>query len=108
MAMADEKGWEVEREGRVYGLHVILLKREYVLPWAQFLYAEGTNEEVEAFFSTHDVVIRGTELSLLLTDIASERVTVLREPARVGKFDGGVGPRITELEVRRMEADGLG
>jgi hypothetical protein len=106
MGSADERGWQVESEGRAYGLHAILLKREYVLAWSQFLYAEGTSEEVQAYFSTHDVVIRGTELSLLLSDLASQRVTLLREPGRVDKFRGGAGPRITELEVRRVEAEG--
>jgi hypothetical protein len=106
MASADEKPWQVESEGRAYGLHLILLKREYVLPWSQFLYAEGTSEQVQAFFSTHDVVIRGTDLRVLLSDFASQRVTVLKEPARVDKFTGTTGPRITEVEVRRVQAEG--
>jgi hypothetical protein len=57
MASADEKPWAVDTSSRVYGLQMILLKRVYVLPWAQFLYAEGTSEEVQAFFSTHNVVV---------------------------------------------------
>jgi hypothetical protein len=40
---------EVDVTSRVYGLHIILLKRVYVLPWSHFLYAEGTTEEVQAF-----------------------------------------------------------
>jgi hypothetical protein len=106
MTLGDEKGWEVEGDGRAYGLNAIMLQREYVLPWSQFLYAEGTNEEVQAFFSTHDVVIRGTELTSLLRDFAAQRVTILREPARVDKFIGGSGPRIMELEVRRVQLEG--
>ena len=46
MGLADEKGWQVEADARTYGLHVVLLKREYVLPWVQFLYAEGTEDSI--------------------------------------------------------------
>ena len=106
MALADEKPWGMDTASRVYGLQVILLKRVYVLPWAQFLYAEGTSEEVQAFFSTHDVVVKGSGLDSLLTDFAYQQITVLKEPARVDKFVGSVGPRITELEVRRVETEG--
>ncbi len=102
MASADEKPWLVNTDTRVYGLQVILLKREYVLPWTQFLYAEGTSEEVQAFFSTHDVVVKGSGLDSLLSDFASQQITVLKEPARTDKFMSTAGPRIKELEVRRV------
>lgn len=58
MALADEQAWDVNNDARVHGLQVVLLKRVYVLPWAQFLYAEGTSDEVRAAFSTHDVLIK--------------------------------------------------
>ncbi len=102
MASADEKPWLVDTAARVYGLQVILLKRVYVLPWTQFLYAEGTSEEVQAFFSTHDVVVKGSGLDSLLSDFASQLITVLKEPARRDKFTSTTGPQITELEVRRV------
>lgn len=109
MASADEKGWQVEGQGRVYGLHVVLRKREYVLPWAQFLYAEGTGDEVQVVFSTHDVIVRGAELGALLSDLAGQRVTVLKEPLRVDAFAAASsGPCIREVEVRRVEPDGSG
>jgi hypothetical protein len=104
MASADEKPWLVDTASRVYGLQVILLKRMYVLPWAQFLYAEGTSEEVRAFFSTHDVVVKGSGLDSLLADFAAQQITVLKEPARVDKFASSAGSRILELEVQRAEA----
>jgi len=106
MASADEKPWLVDTAARVYGLQVILLKRVYVLPWTQFLHAEGTSEEVQAFFSTHDVVVKGSGLDSLLLDFAAQQITVLKEPARADKFTSPVGPRILELEVRRVETDG--
>ena len=106
MASADEKPWQSELgQERVYGMHVILLKREYVLPWTQFLYAEGEGDEVRAVFSTHDVLVRGAELSSLLSDLAEQRVRVLKEPGRTAKFQSTSGPRISEVEVRRVGPD---
>jgi hypothetical protein len=106
MTLADEKPWGVDTTSRVYGVQVILLKRVYVLPWSQFLYAEGTSAEVQAFFSTHDVVIRGSGLDLLLAHFASQQVTVLKEPARVDKFVGSIETRILEVQVHRAEIEG--
>jgi hypothetical protein len=107
MASAGEaKAWEVETGQRPYGLQVVKLKRIYVLAWTQFLYAEGSSEEVKAVFSTHDVVVKGTDLTSLLSDFAAQRITVLKEPARTDRFASLDGPRITELEVRQVEVDG--
>lgn len=108
MASGDEKPWVVDTAARVYGLRVILLKRVYVLPWSQFLYAEGTSEEVRAFFSTHDVVVRGSGLDSLLADFASQQMSVLKEPARVDRFGSSAGPQISEVQVRRVETEVLG
>jgi hypothetical protein len=83
---------------------VVLLKRIYSLPWSQFLYAEGTGEEVRAAFSTHDLVIKGCGLAALLADFAAQQVAILREPARTDRFAASDGPRISELQVRRVEA----
>ena len=105
VSAGEAKGWTVDTEHRVFGLQVVMLKRMYVLPWAQFLYAEGTSDEVHAVFSTHDVVVKGSDLDSLLGDMASQQVTVLKEPARTDKFTSAGGPRITELEVRRAETD---
>ena len=51
---------------RQTGLEIVLLKRTYVFPWSQFLYAEGGDDEVRAVFTTHDVIVRGTALTGLL------------------------------------------
>jgi hypothetical protein len=82
----------------------MLLKRIYSLPWSQFLYAEGTGEEVRAAFSTHDLVVKGSGLAPLLADFAAQQITVLREPARTDRFASPEGPRISEVQVRRVEA----
>jgi hypothetical protein len=47
-------------------LQVILLMRRYVLPWSQFLYAEGGNDEVRLTYETHDVLIKGSNLDHML------------------------------------------
>lgn len=106
MASADEKPWDVEAgSGRSNGLHVILLKREYVLPWTQFLYAEGSGEEVRVVFSTHDVIVRGSELNMFLSDVAAQRVRALKEPERSEKFQRSIGAQIREVEVHRVQSD---
>lgn len=98
---AEHTAWTVNREERVLGLEVILLKRTYVFPWSQFLHAEGSADEVRAIFTTHDVLVKGAGLDALLSDLAAQQVTVLREPARTEKFTAASGPRITELMVRK-------
>lgn len=105
MASTDEQAWDVDTDGRIYGLQIVLLKRVYVLPWAQFLFAEGSSDEVRAAFSTHDVFIKGAALDSLLADFAAQRITVLRELARADKFTASAGPRITQLQVRRAGTD---
>jgi len=99
ISAGEAKAWEVETRQRPYGLQVVRLKRTYVLPWTQFLYAEGSSEEVKAVFATHDVVVEGSDLTALLADLAAQRVTILREPSRTDRLAAAEGPRITALEV---------
>jgi hypothetical protein len=105
-SVCSEKPWTVDREQRSYGLRVVLPKRTYVLPWAQFLYAEGAPDTVRVVFSMHDVVVTGCGLEALLADVAAQVVTVLHQPARAEQFLPGRGPRVVSVEVRRMEASG--
>jgi len=104
MALAGEtEPWITNSDGRAVGLEVILLKQVIVLPWNQFLYAEGGDDEVRAVFTTHDVVAKGTGLASLLSDLAAQQVKRLREPTRVDRFANTTGPRITELYVHKVE-----
>jgi len=47
-----QKSWKTTPQERPPGLEIVLLKRTYVLPWNQFLYAEGGDEEIRLAF--HD------------------------------------------------------
>ena len=105
-SVGDEKPWTIDRERRPYGLRVVLPKRTYVLPWAQFLYAEGAPDRVHAVFSMHDVVVTGCGLDALLADLAAQVVTVLQQPLRAEHFAPAAGPRVLAVEVRRIEASG--
>ena len=97
------KTWIAPTDQRPSFLEVILLKRTYVLPWTQFLYAEGGEDEVRLAFATHDVVVNGSHLDLLLSDLSGQRLRLLREPARAEKFRHESGPLITSVSVRKVE-----
>ena len=88
---------------RASALEVILLKRTYVLPWTQFLYAEGGEDEVRLAFATQDVVVNGSYLHSLLSDLSGQRLRLLREPARAERFRHESGPLITGVSVRKVE-----
>jgi hypothetical protein len=104
-SVGDKKPWAVDQR-RVYGLRVVLPKRTYVLPWTQFLYAEGAADTVRAVFSMHDVVVTGCGLDALLADLAAQVVTVLQQPQRAENFAAAPGPRVVAVEVRRIEGSG--
>jgi hypothetical protein len=109
MALAAENAssiepWTTDAERRVAGLEVVLLKQTYVLPWSQFLYAEGSSDQVRAVFTTHDLLITGTGLSSLLSGFAAQQITQIREPARTEKFGAATGPRITTLTVKHSSS----
>jgi hypothetical protein len=105
-SVGDAKSWMVDRERRAYGLRVVLPKRTYVLPWAQFLYAEGAPDTVRAVFSMHDVIATGCGLDALQADLAAQAVTVLQQPLRAETFLPASGPRVSTVEVRRIEGSG--
>ena len=102
-ASADSrKGWSVSLDDRVAALEIALLKRTYVLPWNQFVYAEGGDDEVRAVFATHEVIIRGAGLTALLADLAAQNVTVIQEPTRADRFQSS-DRFIREVDVRQVE-----
>jgi hypothetical protein len=88
---------------RQTGLEIVLLKRTYVFPWSQFLYAEGGDDEIRAVFTTHDLIVRGAALTGLLADLAGQRIARLQEPARTDRFDQSSGPVVRQLIVERVQ-----
>jgi hypothetical protein len=105
-SVGDERPWAIDRERRPYGLRVVLPKRTYVLPWAQFLYAEGAPDQVRAVFSMHDVVVTGCGLDALLADFAAQVVTGLQQAPRAETFLPASGSRLATVEVRRTQGSG--
>jgi hypothetical protein len=51
----------------------------------------------------HDVVVTGCGLDTLLADVAAQVVTVLQQPLRSETFLPASGPRVSAVEVRRIE-----
>ena len=84
-------------------LEIILLKRTFVLPWSQFLFAEGGNDEIRLAFSTHDVIVTGSCLDSLLQDLSYQRLTRLQESSRPERFSSVTGPQITSISVQKVE-----
>ena len=84
-------------------LEVVLLKKTFVLPWSQFLFAEGGNEEIRLAFSTHDVVVTGSRLDKLLEDLSARRLSRLQEPGRADRFGFTVGLQIASISVQKVD-----
>ena len=84
-------------------LEVVLLKRTFVLPWNQFLFAEGGNEEIRLAFSTHDVLVTGTRLDKLLEDLSAHRLSRLQESGRADRFSSTVGLQIASIPVQKVD-----
>jgi hypothetical protein len=84
-------------------LEVVLLKKTFVLPWSQFLFAEGGNEEIRLAFSTHDVVVTGIRLDKLLEDLSARRLSRLQEPGRADRFGFIVDQQIASISVQKVD-----
>lgn len=95
--------WKTIAHDRPAGLEIVLLKRSYVLPWNQFLFAEGGDDEIRLAFTTHDVLIKGSGLGSLLVDLAAQRVARLQQPMRPDRLLKGQGVLISELSVTKIE-----
>ena len=100
------KTWKTTVD-RPVALEIILLKQTYVLPWSQFLYAEGTNDAVRVAFATHDILVKGSGLDSLLADLAVQRIAQLREPSRADWFENQSGSFSREISVTKTDGEGL-
>jgi hypothetical protein len=103
MVSADDWARRTDALETPLALQVTLLKHSYVFPWSQFLYAEGGNDEVRLTFTTHDVLVKGSSLNVLLTAISAHGVALIQEPTRLGRFTTGAGPYICEISVNKIE-----
>jgi len=107
-SVGDKKPWAVDRERRASGLRVVLPKRTYVLPWAQFLYAEGARTACGQCSACTTSSRQGVGSMRCWRIWPHKVVTVLQQPLRAEtflphpvhacrpwKFAGlrGVGPR---------------
>ena len=86
-------------------LEVVLLKRTYVFPWSQFLYAEGGNDEIRLTFSTHDVLVKGSNLDSLMAAIAANGIARLEEPTRPDRMLAETGPFIREISILKIDVN---
>jgi hypothetical protein len=99
-------GWSDSQKGtaeRSAGFEVVLLNQTFVFPWNQFLYAEGNDEQIRVSFSTHDVIVRGVQLTPLLHDVCAQRITCLRESGRADAFRSASTPQITSISMQKVE-----
>jgi hypothetical protein len=86
----NQKTWKTT--DRPLSLEIALTRRTFILPWTQFLFAEGHGEEIRLAFATHDIVLHGSGMGALLEDLSAQRVSLLREPVRAERFVIDRGP----------------
>src|ERR1051325_5070102 len=104
MASVDnDRPWRTGREPNQNSVELVLIGRTYVLPWTQFLYAEGGEDEIRLVFATHDVLVRGAGLHVLLADVAAHRLVGLNEPLRAESFTAKTGACIREWIVTKAD-----
>ncbi len=96
--------WKTIAHDRPAGLEIVLPKCSYVLPWSQFLFAQGGDDEIRVSFTTHDILIKGSGLGALLVDLAAQRVARLQQPMRSDRFANSATPSIHELSVVKIES----
>jgi hypothetical protein len=99
-----QKSWKTTTQERPAALEIVLLKCTYVLPWSQFLFAEGGDDDIRLAFTTHDVLVKGGGLSSLLADLAAQRVARLQQPARTDRFATSTAPSIHDLSIVKIES----
>jgi hypothetical protein len=100
---ADDGPWSSAAFDPPLTLAVVLLKRTYVLPWSQFLYAECGDNEIRLIFAVHNITVKGASLNGLVDDIARLRIAQLCEPIRADRFPTERGPFIREITVEKVD-----
>ncbi len=100
--LSDSKTWIAREHDHPAGMEIRLLKETVVLPWNQFLYAQGDDDKIRIAFSTHDISISGAGLGSLLGDLSAQRVSLLREPVRAERFSSDSKPHITSISIQKV------
>jgi hypothetical protein len=103
--LIDKSPWTINVDSMAPTLEVVLPKQTVILSWHQFVYAEGSDDEVRIAFASHDVIVRGAGLSSLLHAIPGHRVASIREVARWERFSTSEIRFIREIEIRRINAE---
>jgi hypothetical protein len=75
------------------------------LPWSQFLYAEGGNDEIHLAFSMHNVLVKGSNLDSLIAAIAANGIVRLEEATRSDRMLAGTGTFIREISIMRIDQE---
>jgi hypothetical protein len=105
MAPADDQNAITISNDQPYALQVFLHKERYVIPWCQFLYAEETEDGIRMIFSTHDILVNGSNLDSLLKGIAFHQIERIRELPRSDGFSVSNKPFISKITIERIEPD---
>src|SRR5580692_585618 len=105
MVSAGKAPWVISVADPPPALEISLLRETVILSWNQFVYAEGSDDEVRIAFASHDVIVRGAGLLPLLHAIPGHQLVSIREPARAERFSGLPAKFISGIEVRRVDAD---
>lgn len=100
-SVVNQAAWHVNEKG-AHSLEIVLHRATYVLPWSQFLYAEGGEDEVRLVFATHDIAVKGSGLGALLSDVAGHRLAGLVEPNNPDRFLSRGEPSVREVTVRKV------
>jgi len=97
--------WVISAADQPPALEIVLRRQTVIISWNQFVYAEGGADEVRIAFASHDVVLRGVGLDPLLRAIAANRVALIRESDRSGRFSEPAERFIREIVVRKIYAE---
>jgi hypothetical protein len=105
VASAGKLPWIISVSEQPPALELLLLHHTLILSWNQFVYAEGGSDELRISFASHDVIVKGAGLDVLLAPIACHRVASIRESVRSERFPGQAARFIREIIIRKIDVD---
>ena len=105
VASAGKASWVISNSEQPPALEIVLFKQTLILSWNQFVYAEGNSNELRISFASHDVIVKGAGLDVLLAPIACHRVASIRESVRSERFPGQAARFIREIVIRKIDVD---